>query len=98
MSNITVYVSKKFIHLVRSISQPDNFISQIGVFLASSHFCICPYSGHGFLLFHKREMTDQILLNLSMPLCRLWSLKGLQRQILVRQCALLANARFLERP
>jgi hypothetical protein len=45
-----------------------------------------------------REKTDQILLNLSMPLCKLWSVRGLQRLILVRQCALLASTRFLERP
>src|SRR2546426_5540717 len=47
--------------------------------------------------FKRGEKTDQILLNLSMPLCKLWSWKGLHRQILVRQCALRANARVLER-
>src|SRR5438270_234360 len=48
--------------------------------------------------FTRGEKADQILLNLSMPLCKLWSLQGLPRQILVRQCALLAHAHFLERP
>jgi hypothetical protein len=36
MRNTTVSVSEEFIHLVRSISQPDNFISQIGVFRAGN--------------------------------------------------------------
>jgi hypothetical protein len=48
--------------------------------------------------FTRGEKTDQNLLNLSVPLCKLWSLQGLHRQILMRKRALLANARLLECP
>jgi hypothetical protein len=36
MSNIAVSVSEKFLHLLRSISQPDHFIRHIGVFRAGN--------------------------------------------------------------
>jgi hypothetical protein len=32
----TVSASEEFLHLLRSISQPDHFISQIGVFRAGN--------------------------------------------------------------
>ncbi|HEY6542730.1 MAG TPA: hypothetical protein VIZ18_17430 [Ktedonobacteraceae bacterium] len=36
ISNLTVQISKESIHLLRSISQPDKFISHIGVFRAGN--------------------------------------------------------------
>ena len=75
--------------------------SEISCFLprmASSHFCLCFDNGHGFLLFHKRGKDRSDPPQSHMPLYKLWSVKGLQGQILVRQRALLADARVLEGP
>jgi len=36
MRHTTVYVSEEFIHLLCSLSQPDKFIRQIGVFRAGN--------------------------------------------------------------
>src|SRR4051794_15900752 len=46
------------------------------------------------LNFEKTPAAITARSNLSLPLCKLWSLKGWQGQILVRQRALLATARF----
>jgi hypothetical protein len=66
--------------------------------MASSHFCLCLYTGYGFLLFQRKGKDRSGPPETLHASVQALELERVAKAYFGQSCALLANACFLERP